>query len=232
MVRASVPAAMRTADRRVPSGRGRTLVVAIVIGVMAIGCGGGPASAPPSPTPVPTPAPTPVAHLMAPVKADDLYLALRRAGLRIDPNNASTGGPGHEPIKRINATYEGWPLAISQYSTPASLLADIRWNNGSEPGQGEAPIAIVGLNILIEWGPTTGASPRKPDDRQLAAAEKLALALDPLVSPLSLRTIVPIPGVSPTPQPTVAPTPKPTPKPPVKATPKPPKATPKPTKKP
>jgi hypothetical protein len=223
---------MRTADRRVPLGRSRWLAAAVAIGVLAIGCGGGPPSAPPVVTPAPTPAPTPVAHLVGPVKADTVYVAMVQAGLRIAPNNASTGGPGHEPIKRINATYEGWPLAISQYSTNASLLADIRWRNGSQPGQGEAPIAIVGLNILIEWGPTTGASPRKPDDRQLAAAEKLAMALDPLVSPLSLRTIVPIPGVSPTPEPTVAPTPKPTPKPSAKATPKPGKATPKPTKKP
>jgi hypothetical protein len=220
-----MPPAMRTADRRVPSGRRRTLVVAIVIGVMAIGCGGGPASAPPSATPIPTPAPTPVAHLMAPAKADDVYLAMRAAGLRIDPNNASTGGPGHEPIKRINATYAGWPLAITQYSTAASLLANVKWANGSVPGQGEAPISMVGLNILIQWGPMTGASPRTPDDRQLAAAEKLALAFEPLVSPLSLRTIVPIPGV--TPEPTVAPTPTPSTKPTAK-----PKATPRPTKKP
>jgi len=212
---------MRTADRPVPSGRGRTLVLAIVIGVMATGCGGGPASAPPSPTPVPTPAPTPVAHLMAPAQADDVYLAMRAAGIRIDPNNASTGGPGHEPIKRINATYAGWPLAISQYSTPASLLADIDWKNGSVPGQGEAPISLVGLNILIQWGPTTGASPSKPNEQQLADAEKLALAFQALVSPLSMRTIVPIPGV--TPEPTATPTAKPSPK---------PTAKPKPTVKP
>ena len=165
---------------------------------------------------------------MAPAKADDVYLAMRAAGLRIDPNNASTGGPGHEPVKRINATYEGWPLAISQYSTPASLLADIKWENGSQPGQGEAPINLVGLNILVEWGPTTGAAPRKPDERQLAAAEKLALAFASLTSPLSLRTIVPIPSVTPTPEPTAAATPKPSPKPSAK----PPKATPKPTRKP
>ena len=201
------------------------MVVAIVIGVIAIGCGGGPASAPPSPTAIPTPAPTAVAHLIAPVKADDLYRALWAAGLRMNQNNASTGGPGHEPIKRINATYEGWPLAISQYSTPASLLADVKWKNGSVPGQGEAPVSIVGLNILIQWGPMTGASPRKPDERQLEIAAKLALALEPLVSPLALRTIVPIPGV--TPEPTAIPTPQVTPK----ATAK-PKVTPKPTKKP
>jgi hypothetical protein len=75
----------------------------------------------------------------------------------------------------------------------------------------------------------TGASPRKPDERQLETAAKLALALEPLVSPLALRTIVPIPGV--TPEPTAAPTPKPSPKPTPKPTAK-PKATPKPTKKP
>ena len=107
----------------------------------------------------------------------------------------------------------------------ASLLADIKWQSGSVPGQGEAPVSIAGLNILIQWGPMTGASPRKPDERQLAIATKLALALEPLLSPLAVRTIVPIPGV--TPEPTAAPTAKPTPKPTAK-----PKVTPKPTKKP
>jgi hypothetical protein len=85
------------------------------------------------------------------------------------------------------------------------------------------------MNILVEWGPTTGASPRKPDGRQMEAAESLASAMNALVSPLSLRTIVPIPGV--TPEPTPAPTPKATPKPTAKPTAK-PKATPRPTKKP
>ena len=74
-------------------------------------------------TPVPTPAATPVAHLTAPVKADAVFRAMVAGGLRIATNNASTGGPGREPVKRINATYEGWPLAISEYSTPGALLA-------------------------------------------------------------------------------------------------------------
>src|SRR5262245_26188942 len=106
MVRASIPSAMRTADRRVPLGRGRWLATAVAIGVFAIGCGGGAPSTAPVITPVPKPTPTPVAHLTAPVKADTVYLALRAAGLLIVPNNASSGGPGREPIKRINATYE------------------------------------------------------------------------------------------------------------------------------
>jgi hypothetical protein len=74
----------------------------------------------------------------------------------------------------------------------------------------------MGLNILVEWGPTTGSTPKKPDDRQLAAAEALHEALDPLVSPLVARTIVPIPGLAlaePEPATSTKPTAKPTAKP-------------------
>ena len=175
--------------------RVRTLAAAVTIGLVAAACGGSPPSAPPaSAAPVVTPGPTPVAHLSEPVKADSIYLALLAAGLRIVPNNASTGGPGNEPVKRINATYAGWPLAISQFSSSASLLAATDWKAGARPGQGESSIAFMGLNILVEWGPTTGTTPKTPDDRQLAAAEALHQALDPLVSPMSARTIVADPG--------------------------------------
>ncbi len=197
-----MPSAMRTADRRVPLGRARALAAAVAIGMVACACGGGSPSAPPvDPTPVVTPGPTPVAHLSDPVKVDDLYRALLAAGLRIVPNNASTGGPGHEPVKRINATYVGWPLAISQFSSAASLRAATHWKAGSPPGQGEASIAFIGENILVEWGATGGGSPKHPDDRQLAAAEALHAALDQLVSPVVGRTIVTIPGVA---EPTVS----------------------------
>jgi hypothetical protein len=207
--------------------RVRTLAAAVAIGLLAAACGGSPPSGPPaSPTPVVTPGPTPIAHLSEPVKADSVYLALVAAGLRIVPNNASTGGPGHEPVKRINATYAGWPLSISQFTSSESLMAATDWKAGARPGQGESSVAFMGLNILVEWGPTTGTEPKTPDDRQLAAAEALHQALDPLVSPLSARTIVAIPGV---PESTVAPTASP----PVKPSPKPSaKATPKATKKP
>ena len=79
----------------------------------------------------------------------------------------------------------------------------------------------MGINILVEWGPTTGTTPNMPDDRQLAAAEALHQALDPLVSPMSARTIVAIPGVpESTAAPTASPSPKarPTAKPPAKPT--------------
>ena len=103
-------------------------------------------------------------------------------------------------------------------------MAATDWKAGDRPGQGESSIAFKGLNILVEYGPTTGDAPKTPDDRQLAAAEALHQALDPLVSPMSARTIVAIPGV---PEPTVAPTASPTPK--AKPSPKP---TAKATKKP
>ncbi len=213
--------------------RVRTLAAAVTIGLVAAACGGSPPSTPPaSAAPVVTPGPTPVAHLSEPVKADSIYLALLAAGLRIVPNNASTGGPGNEPVKRINATYAGWPLTISQFTSSRALLAATDWKAGARPGQGESSIAFLGLNILVEWGPTTGTTPKTPDDRQLAAAEALHQALDPLVSPMSARTIVAIPGV---PESTVAPTaspspkPKPTARPSVKPTARP---TAKPTRKP
>jgi len=216
---------MRTAYRRAPFGRARTLAAAVTIGLVACACGGGPPSAPPaSPTPVVTPGATPVAHLTEPVKADSVYQALLAAGLRIVPNNASTGGPGRDPVKRINATYAGWDLAISQFSSAKNLLSSTNWKAGTKPGQGEASIAFIGLNILVEWGPTIGSSPKLPDERQVAAAAALHAALEALVSPVAARTIVSIPGVAePTPVPTA--TPKPSAKPSVK-----PSA--KPTKKP
>jgi hypothetical protein len=205
-----MPSAMRTADRRAPLARVRTLAAAVTIGLVAAACGGSPPSAPPaSAAPVVTPGPTPVAHLSEPAKADSIYLALLAAGLRIVPNNASTGGPGNEPVKRINATYAGWPLAISQFSSSASLRTTTDWKAGARPGQGESSIAFMGLNILVEYGPTSGTTPKTPDDRQLAAAEALHQALDALVSPLSARTIVAIPGV---PESTAAPTASPSPK--------------------
>ena len=137
--------------------RVRTLAAAVTIGLVAAACGGSPPSAPPaSADPASRPCPTPVAHLSEPVKADSIYLALLAAGLRIVPNNASTGGPGNEPVKRINATYAGWPLAISQFSSSASLRAATDWKAGVRPGQGESSIAFMGLNILVECGPTSG----------------------------------------------------------------------------
>ena len=194
-------------------------------------CGSGaPSVAVVTPTPTPSPSPTPDPHLVAPAKADDVYLGLREAGLAITSNTANTGGPNHDPVKEIEATYDGWPLSIGQYRSTGSLETATKWVPGDRPGINEAPIEFMGLNILVRWGPiSTLPTPRIPDGPQLASAEKLFSALDRLLSPLATRTIVTIPGVGPppaTPVPsappkaTAKPSPKPTAKPKVTAKPK------------
>jgi len=163
----------------------------------------------PKPLPTPSPSPfhyavaTPYPHLTDPATADSLYLALLAEALAVAPVNASVGAPGRDPVKRINATYAGWPLAISQFRSAKTLQAATRWRAGAKPGVREAPIEFIGQNILVQWGPITKASPAKPDATQLAAARALRDALDRLLSPLSARTIVPIP--TPTPLPTADP---------------------------
>ena len=65
------------------------------------------------------------------------------------------------------------------------------------------------MNILVEWGPTTGARPPKPSSRQRTALVALVKAMDGLVSPLQTRsnTKVTLPShaaPSPAPSPTAA----------------------------
>ena len=68
------------------------------------------------------------------------------------------------------------------------------WPADEKPGQGEAPVAIAGLNILIEWGPTTGAKPKRPVGRQLQGLRDLASSLHVLLSPIRSRAVVRVPG--------------------------------------
>jgi hypothetical protein len=206
-----------------------SLVVAACL-VMACGSGA-PSVAVVTAAPTPTPSPTPDPHLVAPANADDVYLGLRAAGLAITSNTANTGGPNHDPVKEIEATYDGWPLSIGQYRSVASLETATKWAPGDRPGINEAPIEFMGLNILVRWGPiSTVPTPRIPDGPQLASAEKLRAALDRLLSPLMTRTIVTLPGAgsppsaspaaSTPPKATAKPKPKPTAKPKVTAKPK------------
>jgi hypothetical protein len=172
-----------------------TLVAAIVIG-----CGGGVPS--PSPTAVATPTPTPDPHLADPATADEVFLALGAAGLRLTANNAASGPEDGALVKRINATFLGWPLSVSEYRTSAVLAETTAWESGDGPDQGEPPVAIAGMNILIEWGPTTGAEPKRPAGPQVEGLRQLADALDRLLSPLRARSVVPVPNaVAPTPDP-------------------------------
>ena len=149
-------------------------------------------------TPAPTPVPsryaiaTPYPPMTEPAAADAVYRALLADGLFMTPVNAVAGGPGKDPVMRVNATYKGWPLAISQYRSSKTLQAATRWKSGAKPGKGEAPVGFLGLNILVQYGPIGPDVPQAPDDRQVAAAQALRGALERLLPQLQVRTIVPV----------------------------------------
>jgi hypothetical protein len=176
---------------RTPGIRGtRSRLLAAVLGIVIVGCAEAPASAPP--TPRPTPVITPNPHLGDETTADAVFLALGAAGLRVTANNAAAGDG--TLVKRINATYHGWPLIVSQYTSTAALRAETTWTADDRPGQGQPPIQIAGLNILVEWGPTTGAEPKSPSGPQRDGLRDLAGTLEALLSPIRARAVVPVPG--------------------------------------
>lgn len=212
---------MRIPDQRAPHARTRALASIVMLACFVAACGGPAPSSEPSsnPTPVPSVGPTPVARLTEPATADQVYRALVAAGLKVQANTA-VGGPGQDPLKVIQASYEGWPLSIGQWSSGKSLREAYFWKPGAKPGKGEAPIQFMGLNMLIQWGPIPSGLPKFPNDEQTVNAVRLRNALETILSPLASRANVPLPGALPEATPTPAPT---------KA---PPKVTPKPTKKP
>lgn len=169
-------------------------VALVAIATLAFGACG---SAPPSvaPTVAPTPLITPNPHLADPTTASAVYLGLGSEGLRLTANNAVAGE--NDVIERINATYLGWPLNITEYRTAKALQKATKWQVGERPGQGEVPVAIAASNILITWGPQTGAEPLPPDDHQTQGLSDLVVALDRLLSPMRAKSVVPIdaPGV-------------------------------------
>jgi hypothetical protein len=193
--------------------RARPLALVAILMLVASACGGGSPSG--SLQAAATPKPTPNPHLKDPATADQVFIELGKAGLHITATNAASGSNGEEPVKRINATYLGWPLIISQYSSSSALRKVFQWKAGDPPRQGEPPINLTGMNILVTWGPTTGASPKKPDDAKRNALDSIIEVLDALLSPLQARTIVPVPvaGSTPAPPPTATPKPIATPKP-------------------
>ncbi len=184
---------MRDSNRS-PRGRRRALALLVIACALATACGGGAPSPSPRPaTPVPTASPSPApVHLTDPAAADAIFHALDKAGFKVIANNAGSGGSGKEPIRRISATFGDWPLVVSEYSSTKALAKAKPWKVGAKPGPGEPPIAFIGLNILIELGPRSGGRPKKPEDRELVAVDSLVEVLDPLLSPLKARTIVPI----------------------------------------
>ena len=193
-----------------PGGSGTRVVFAVLAAITALvvaACGEAPPSV--APTTAPTPLITPDPHLSDPTTADEVYRGLGRSGLRITANNATAGGEDADLVKRINATYLGWPLNVSEYRSSTALRKDTRWDPGEPPGQGEAPVAVAAANILVTWGPQTGERPASPDARQSEGLDDLIAALDRLLKPLRARTIVKVsvPGVvlGPAPDPSASP---------------------------
>jgi hypothetical protein len=124
---------------------------------------------------------------------------LGAAGIRITPNTASKG-PNGEPVKRIVGTYQDWPIVLSQYSSNAALRTEAKFDPTVPPVRGEAPYIVVGLNILVEFGPriTNDRSPAPPPEDKRAAMIALVAVIDPLLGPLSQRSVVPLPIPGPT----------------------------------
>jgi len=216
-----MPTAMRDSNRLPFRGRGRPLapfvVVALAVATIVTACGGTTASPTPAPSQAAvTPVPSLDPHLTAPTTLEVVYKALQAAGLKVAADTAASGRNGNEPQRKLIANYEGWPLIISEFSTVKALNKATRWKRGKHPGQGEVPFALKGLNILVEWGPTTGRRPPKPDARQLASIAAIVGALDPLIYPLTVRSNVDVdvpahavPKPSPAPSASPAETPKP-----------------------
>lgn len=168
------------------------LTVTLVAAIVAVGACAG-AAPTPAPTVRPTPVITPDPHLGDPTTADEVLRGLGKAGLDVVANNADAGsGP---LVRRINATYLGWPLLVSEFRSSQDLETATAWEAGERPGQGQPPITIAGLNILIEWGPTTGPAPEEPAGPQVDGLLQLATTLDRLISPLRTKAVVAVPGV-------------------------------------
>jgi hypothetical protein len=172
--------------------RAAACVAALIVAALVAGACSSP---PPSvaPTVAPTAVPSPSLHLGSTATVQDVFNGLGRAGLRITANTAMTGQDGGDVVRKIFATYLGWPLDVIEYRSVAALAKVTKWSAGDAPGRGEPPVAIAGSNILVTWGPKTEAGkPRVPDAQQLDGLRDLVAALDLMLSPLKARTVVPV----------------------------------------
>jgi hypothetical protein len=178
---------MRTSNRRALRG---AALAAVLAGVL-VACGSSGPSTPPASTPVPTPAITPDPHLVEPATADDVFNAIRVGKLPLSVNNATNGMEGAPVVKRINADIGNWPLVISQYRSSEILRTARKWDGSKPATQGHAPYTFVGLNIVIEFGPTTGKL-APPDPVRVEQAERLVALVDPLLWPLEQQSVEPL----------------------------------------
>ncbi|MBA2374439.1 MAG: hypothetical protein H0V74_09605 [Chloroflexi bacterium] len=171
----------------------------VFVSLILAACASAPATPPPTSTSVPAAGLTPIPHLTEPATAAAVFTGLGRAGVRVAALNADASSDGREPLKRLNATLAGWPLTISEFLSAESLRSTTAWKSGAASGLGQAPVALVGLNVLVEWGPRISERPILPTAGQLVALAGLVAALDPLIGKLESRSIAAIlvPGGSP-----------------------------------
>ena len=174
-----------------------------VVSVMALivaACGANNATTAPASV-EPTPLVTPDPHLKEPVSADQIFLAIGkgRGGLTLVAMNALAGTPGQALVKRINAELANWPLIITQYRSSTDLRAALHWDATKPPVQGDPPYSWVGLNVLVQFGPSTGSTLAAPDASRQAQANTIVTVLDPLLWPLEQRAVIPIPSKTMTP---------------------------------
>jgi hypothetical protein len=171
-------------------------VVAVVVAVVAVALYTFTRTAAPSTT-VPSAAPTalvtPNPHLPAIASAQQVFNGMGHAGLKVTAHTASAGTGNDAIVRKIFASYLGWPLDVTEYTSKAALAKAVTWTSGDSPKKGDPPVTIAGGNILVIWGPiNAGKTPVKLDERQRAGLQPLVSALDLLLSPLSTRAAVPV----------------------------------------
>ncbi len=187
----------RRARRGRLAGLAPLVPAAVVAGLLAAGCGTAAAPAPTS-TPAATPSPTANPHLADPATADAVFNQLRADGIAISANNADRGSGG-EPLKRINATLDGWPIILSQYSSSAAARKAAAFKTGTKPVADQAPFTFVGLNIVVEYGPHLRRTGDKVPTAYASVGRALASELERVIGPLVVRSAVAIQLPRPTP---------------------------------
>jgi hypothetical protein len=198
-----MPPAMRVSNHRA---RGiLALATVLVVFASVAACGSTPApSVAALPTAIPTPVITPDPHLSEPATADQIFNAIRRGDLPLSVNNATAGVANAPMVKQINAQVANWPLIITEYRNAALLRAQLGWEPATNVKQGDPPFTWVGMNIIVTFGPTTGA-PTAPDATRQEQAKDVVALIDPLLWPLEQRSLTPIATKTPPPGATEAP---------------------------
>ena len=178
-------------------------VVLLLAGLIVAGCGGSPTA---SPAPTSAAGPTAPPRLPDPTSAADVYRALRTAGLSIVGIGASSGVTPSDPLERISATLDNQPLAILGYASDLGRAKLYPFRDGTAPDASQPVYTFAGVNIVIEFGPSTaGKKPPAPNAALAATAQQLASTLEALLGQLAERSVqrvsTPPPAATPTPPP-------------------------------